>query len=121
MERYEQRVGSVMPQNRVNQVVNGGVHEHTPITVDGQRMCSTCHEIIITPLLTQEQFAAANGQPAELWFDAVKSLCPKPLDFMLIELCERLGWEWPNYVEQLSEYYGGENPPHTERGPYAWE
>lgn len=105
----------------MTRVENPGKHEHLPTTIDGQQVCMSCNQVLIKPILTQEEFEAANGQPASLWIDAVKSLAPKPIDFLWIELCERLGCDWPDYIEKLSERYGGENPPHTEVGPYKWD
>lgn len=107
--------------NEISSVQNPGGHTHLPTTVDGQQVCVACHEVLIKPLLTQEDFVAANGQPVNLWIDAVKSLAPMPIDFLWIELCDRTGMEWPDYIEKLSELYGGENPPHTEQGSTRWE
>ena len=82
-----------------------------------------CHQVIIALKLEFSDFdnqPAANGQPNNLWLEAVKSLCPMQIDFLWIELSDRLGCDWPDYIDKLSEHYSGENPPHTESGPYAW-
>jgi hypothetical protein len=105
----------------LSNIQNPGSHVHLPTTVDGQQVCMSCNTVLIKPLLTTEDVAAANRQPVKLWLDAIKSLCPKPIDFLWIELCERLGIDWPDYIDKLSTRYGGENPPHTEQGSTRWD
>lgn len=103
-------------------IENPATHTHRPVVIRGQAVCQDCGEVIIKPILSFDDERlrrpaplddnAANGQPIELWIEALKAQCPMRLDLMLIELCERLGYDWPDYIDQLAGLTNGENPPH---------
>ena len=99
-------------------IINPAIHNHRPTTINGQMVCMDCHEVLIKPKLSFDDFA---DEQYRMWLDAVKSLCPRPIDWLWIELSDRLDIEWPQYIDILSERYGGEMPPHAQVGPYAWD
>lgn len=101
-------------------VSNPGVHKHRTTLVGGQQVCMDCSAVVITPILERDdERLAANGQPASLWLDAIKSLAPAPLDFLLLEMVHRLGIEVPDYIAKLGTHYEDE-PPHIFNGSVPW-
>ena len=74
----------------------------------------SCRQVIIKPILSHDdERLARNGQPASLWIDALKSLCPKPIDWLLLELVTRLDVNYPPYIDLLADKYGDDGmPPH---------
>lgn len=99
-------------------IVNPGKHEHRPTVMNGQRMCMDCNMVLIDPILSHDDERLKHDVyppedvQREMWFAAIKSVLPKPLDWILIELSNRLGMEWPDWIDQLADEYEGD-PPHT--------
>jgi hypothetical protein len=115
--------------DRTPPIQNPGSHTHRPVMIRGQAICQDCGEVVIKPILSfdDERLKAAgpldvsaaelafNAEQGQLWIEALKDACrkkPMRLDLMLIELSERLGYEWPDYIDQLASFTKGENPPH---------
>lgn len=101
------------------------VHEHVTRT-DGQgrEICQTCGEAVIKPILDfddprlQNPPSVSEPHTPAMWVDAINSIVAieggANLDFMLIELTDRLGMDRPPYIDILSEHYAGEEPPHVD-------
>lgn len=92
---------------------NKGRHEHIG------NPCQTCGEIVINPILSQEDFetrqhkADADKQANDL-HAVIEIMCaclPCPLDYMLMDLASCTGKNWPPYVLMIGDAYNSE-PPH---------
>ena len=101
-------------------------HEHR--FVGDSNICIDCNEMIVTPILSfdderlkPEPLVQITFYAPDMVIDAILSLYKKgmhpPLDWVLIELCDRMSWARPDYIEQLADFYAenghsGE-PPHV--------
>lgn len=112
-----------------NIVSNTGRHEHRPIATASGPTCQDCGQIIITPVLSQEDFNAritANAASEEQRYVAeylsdLRTRVPIPLDYLLMDLASNLETPWPPYVVMVGERYKNETefggmPPHTQNG-----
>lgn len=103
-----------------NEIVNPPTHQHRLTNVGGQQVCMDCSQVIITPILSNEDFAARNPAPAEdtTWAEWLRNNWRgmQPIDFALIDMSESRNVEWPDYIDKLRIAYDGLNPPHVETG-----
>jgi hypothetical protein len=103
-------------------VSNKGRHQHR-----GQP-CQDCGEIVITPVLTQEDFeqrvTAAHVGAQQQWQENTlnllrQTMIPCPLDYLLLEMVNRMGAPMPQYIILIGARYANERqyggmPPHTQ-------
>jgi hypothetical protein len=113
------------------EIVNPGKHEHRfPY---GGNICADCNQVVITPILSwdderlkslpypvSDAILHSDGtlvfHTPEMVIEAIMSVKPRPpLDWVLMEFCDRMNWARPDYVNKVGNYYVERNadPPHV--------